>query len=216
MLKEELNKIKQQFLEESYLVNQMLEKSIKGLLERNEGLLKEVIEKDEETVNNLEVEIDKDCIKIIALYGPAAKDLRQIMMIFKISDDLERMADHTVNICDSGLFLIKRPPIKPLVDIPRMAEITKKMLQDTIHAFVEHDHELALEICKRDDEVDSLRDQIIRELITYMAQDAKTIEPAMHLMRISKNIERIADLITNIAEDIVYIETGKLIKHKYN
>jgi phosphate transport system protein len=216
MLKEELKKLHQAFLEESYITNEMIEKSIKGLLQRKESLLKEVIEVHEPKINEMEVDIDKKCIKMIALFQPTARDLREIMMIFKISDDLERMADHAVNIADSSLYLITVPELKPLVDIPKMAEITRGMLTDTVKSFVDRDPELAREICARDDEVDQLRDNILHELIEYMVKDSSTIQTAMHLIRISKNLERIADLTTNIAEDVVYIETGKLIKHRYD
>lgn len=214
MLKQELKNLHKKFLEETYVTNEMIEKSIKGLLQRKEKLLNEVIENDEPRVNEMEVDIDKTCIKLIALYQPTARDLREIMMIFKISDDLERMADHAVNIADSAKYLIKVPEIKPLVDIPKMAEITQNMLTDCIHSFVERNSDLAYDVCKRDDAVDELRDQILRELIEIMRKESSSVQSAMHLIRISKNLERIADLTTNIAEDVVYIETGKLIKHK--
>ena len=134
-------------------------------------------------------------------------------MILKMNNDLERIGDLAVNIAESSLFLMGKPPVKPLIDLPRMAEEVMLMLRNSILAFINEDTELAIEVCKHDDMVDALRDQIYRELITYMMSDPSTIERALHLMRISRNLERIADLATNICEDAIYTAEGKVIKH---
>ena len=134
-------------------------------------------------------------------------------MVLKINNDLERMADEAVNISESALFLIKRPEVKPLIDIPRMAKEATMMMKDSLSSFMNEDPELAESVCKRDDLVDGLRDQILRELITFMASDPQTIDRSIHLIRISRSLERIADLSTNICEDVIYMVEGRTIKH---
>ncbi len=213
MIEEKLNILKEKIIEMAVLVESMIEKSIKGLLQKDKDLLHEVIEKDEKRVNDMEIEIEDMGMKFIALYHPEAEALRTSLMVLQINNDLERMGDEAVNISESSLFLIERPPVKPLIDIPRMADITINMLKDSITSFVERKPELAKEICGRDDLVDSLRDQIHRELITYMMQDPSTIERALHLLRIARSLERIADLSTNLCEDVIFMVKGKVIKH---
>jgi phosphate transport system protein len=172
-----------------------------------------VIEKDEPQANDCEIKIEELSIALIAKYEPKAKDLRTILMALKINNDLERAADHAVNISESGIFLIDRPPVKPLLDIPRMAEEAIKMLKDSISSFINEDSALAQQVCERDNIVDGLEHQILRELITFMVSDASTIERSMHLVTISRNLERIADLSTNISEDVIFMVEGKNIKH---
>ncbi|HZX10682.1 MAG TPA: phosphate signaling complex protein PhoU, partial [Acidobacteriota bacterium] len=150
---------------------------------------------------------------VMAKFQPTAKDLRLILMILKMNNDLERMADHAVNIAERSLFLIKNPMVKPLIDIPKSAEITIHMLKDSIDSFVKEDSRLAKSVCERDEKIDNLNDQILRELITYMFTDPSTIERSIKLIQISNNFERIADLATNICEDVIYIVEGKVIKH---
>ena len=213
MLHDHLIKLKQSLVEYSFLVEEMVEKSIKGLLEKEKGLLLGVMEKDETKANDLEIEIDEICATLIAQYEPKAKDLRTILMILKMNNDLERVGDLSVNICESALFLIERPMVKPLIDIPRMTQASLGMLKDSIDAFIREDSKLARNVCERDNIVDGLRDQIIRELVTFMISDSSTIERSLHLIRISHNLERIADLSTNISEDVIFIVEGKVIKH---
>lgn len=213
MFERSLNELKKEITNYAFHAEKMIEKSMKGLLEKREDLLKEVIEKDENFANDMEIKIEELCIGIIAKYGPKGKDLREVLMILKINNDLERMADHAVNIAESALFLIERPQVKPYIDLPRMAEETVKMLKDSIDSFIDENSELAKSVCERDDIVDGLRDQIARELITYMISDPSTIERALHLIRIAQNLERIADLATNICEDVIFIVKGKVIKH---
>ncbi len=213
MLGEDLDGVRQKLVESASLVESMVQKSIRGLTQRDEGLLLEVIEQDEPRENELEMEIDEACIHVIACYQPQARDLRTIMMVSKINNDLERMGDEAVNISESALFLIKKPEVKPLIDIPKMAEETRRMLKESLKSFMDEDTQRARGVCQRDDIVDGLRDQILKELITFMASDPTTIERSNHLIRISRSLERIADLSTNICEDVIYMVEGKTIKH---
>lgn len=213
MLKGKLDEVKERLMESTTLVESMIEKSIRGLTQRDEEMLLEVIKQDEPRENDLEVEIEEACTHLIARYQPQAKDLRTIMMVSKMNNDMERMGDEAVNVCEGALFLIKRPQVKPLIDIPRMAEETRKMVRDSLKSFVDEDTQLAKRVCEHDDIVDGLRDQILRELITFMASDPSTIERSIHLIRISRSLERIADLSTNISEDVIYMVEGKTIKH---
>jgi len=213
MLQEKLNGLKQKIVEYSSLVEGMIEKSIKGLLNKEKELLLEVIEKDEPKANDFEIELDEFCTTLIAQYEPKAKDLRTILMILKMNNDLERVGDLSVNICESSLFLIERPFVKPLIDIPRMAQESIGMLKNSIDAFVGEDAKLAKNVCERDNIVDGLREQIIRELFTFMISDTSTIERSLQLIKVSHNLERIADLSTNISEDVIFMVEGKIIKH---
>jgi phosphate transport system protein len=213
LLQEKIDELKKEIIEYGNLVESMIEKSIKGLTKKDKGLLKDVVETDEPKANNLEIELDEKCTNLIAQHQPAAKDLRSILMALKINNDLERLGDHAVNIAESSLFLIGQPQVKPLIDIPKMAEDAIAMLKDSINSFINEDAKLAKEVCQRDNTVDTLRGQIFRELSTYMIKDSTTIERALHLIRISGNLERIADLSTNIAEDVIFMVEGRVIKH---
>ncbi len=213
MLAEKLNKLKEKIVEQGNLVESMIEKSIRGLLTRDKSILMDVLQVDEPRANEMEIEIDEMCVNLIARFQPEARDLRTIIMILKMNNDLERIGDMAVNIAESALFLIERPQVKPLIDLPQMAEETIKMLKDGIDSFIKEDPNLAKNVCERDDIIDAYRDQILRELITYMISDPTTIERAIHIERISRNLERIADLATNIGEDVVYIVEGRVIKH---
>jgi phosphate transport system protein len=213
MLKARMDVLKKELMESASLVEGMIGKSIRGLKEKDEGLLLTVIEQDEPRENELEISIDEACINLVACYQPHAKDLRTIMMILKMNNDFERMADEAENICESALFLIKQPEVKRLIDIPRMGEEATKMIRDSLDSFINEDAQLARSVCERDDIVDGLRDQILRELVTFMASNPDTIERSIHLIRISRSLERIADLSTNICEDVIYMVEGRTIKH---
>ncbi len=213
MLEEKMNLLKRKLIEEATLAENMVKKSIKGLVDKDALILKEVIEKDEPLMNKSEIEIEEMAINMIALYHPKATDLRTIVMVLKMNNDIERIGDLAVNISQSSLFLIERPQVKPLIDIPRMAEKSVEMLVGAIYSFINKDVELAEKVLKEDSVVDSLRDQVLRELITFMAADPSTIERSIHLIRISRALERIADLATNICEDTIFIIEGKIIKH---
>ena len=191
----------------------MVDKSVTGLKERNTDQLKDVIERDEPRANDFETDLDERCVSIIAQHQPAGKSLRTILMVIHINSTLERIGDHAVTIAESGMFLADQPPVKQLIDIPHMAEVVKTMIADSITSFINEDATLAKSVCERDDIVDGLRNQILRELVTYMTADPATIERSLQLMKISSNLERIADLATNICEDVIYMVKGKVIKH---
>ncbi len=211
-LEEEISKLKKMLFEMATSVEEMIAKSIKALKDRNMIMAEDVIKSDAK-INEMEIDIDNQCIKILALYHPEAEDLRTVSMIMKINNDLERIGDHAVNIAEKTIYLADKPPVKPLIDIPRMADKAIQMLQESLDAFVNKDAQLAIDVCKRDDEVDSLEPQIVRELVTYMISDPQTIDRSLTLILIAREIERVADLATNIAEDTFYIVSGKSLKH---
>ena len=213
MLKEKLNELKKKLIEEADLAQDMVKKSIEGLIKKRREILEKVIKEYEPKMNELEIELDELCTNLIALYQPEAGNLRTILMILKMNNDLERIGDLAVNISESVLFLIEKPPVKPLIDIPRMAEESIDMLKNAINSFINKDAKLAKSVCEKDSVVDNLRDQILRELITYMSSDPSTIERSIHLIRISRCLERIADLSTNICEDVIFMTEGRIIKH---
>ena len=214
MLEEtKLIQVKKEIMEFATLVESMVDKSVTGLKERNTDQLKDVIERDEPRANDFETDLDERCVSIIAQHQPAGKSLRTILMVIHINSTLERIGDHAVTIAESGMFLADQPPVKQLIDIPHMAEVVKTMIADSITSFINEDATLAKSVCERDDIVDGLRNQILRELVTYMTADPATIERSLQLMKISSNLERIADLATNICEDVIYMVKGKVIKH---
>jgi len=213
MLTEKLTDLKKDLVEYAALVEAMVEDGIQGLLQKDADKLQNILSKYEPRANLKDIELDEKCIALIAQYQPKAKDLRTILMVLEINRDLERMGDHAVNVAQSALYLIERPNVKPLLDIPRMSGIVNGMLRDSINAFIQEDSLLAKNVCERDDQVDELRGQILRELITYMSADVSTIERALHIIRISGNLERIADLTTNIGEEVIFMVEGRVLKH---
>ncbi len=213
MIDDKLLELKQKITEFTLFAEKMIEQSIDGLIKKDIEILKEVINALEPKANRFEIEIEEASIEIIAQFAPKAFHLRTIVMILKINNDLERICDHAVNICESGIFLVERPDVKPLIDIPIMAKESISMLKDGIKSYIDQDAELARSVCIKDEKVDGIRNQITRELLTYMISDPTTIERAIHLQRISNNLERIADLSTNICEDVVFMVEGKIIKH---
>ncbi|MFA4838645.1 MAG: phosphate signaling complex protein PhoU [Candidatus Neomarinimicrobiota bacterium] len=213
MLFEKITELKRDIIEYGALVENMIERSIKGLLTKDAMMLKEVMEKDEQRANDFDLQMDEQCIKAIAQFQPRARELRTILMILKMSNDFERLGDGAVNICKSALFLIERPAVKPLVDIPLMAQEAIGMLKDAINSFINEDAVTAKAVCVRDNVVDDLRDKVINELTNYMAKDPSTVERALQLMDISRKLERVADLSTNICEDVIFMVRGKSIKH---
>ena len=186
--------------------------AVKALVSRDAEMARQVVASDD-AINALEVEIDERCLRTMALYQPEARDLRFLAMALKIDNDLERMGDQAVNIAERTLELLKEPLLKPLIDIPRMAEIAQRMVRDSLDAFVQQDVMRARGVCRQDDQVDRLDDQIFRELLTYMMQDPRAIARAVSLILVSRHLERIADHATNIAEDVIYLVEGKTIKH---
>ena len=210
----ELVLLNKKLLEMASLVETMIAKSIKALREGNMILAQEVIRTDEQ-VNAMEIEIDNLCVKILALYQPEAKDLRTVTMIMKINNDLERIGDHASSISRMALFMADYPPLKPLVDIPKMAEKAMEMLRESLDAFIRRNAQLAVEVCQKDDEVDNYEPQIVRELITFIMSDPTTLNLALRYIYVARHIERVADLATNIAENAYYIATGEVLKHQH-
>jgi phosphate transport system protein len=213
LLDEKMVDLKRELIEYGGLVQSMIDKSINGLLRRERQLLLEVIEKDEPKANDWEIALDELCTNTIAQFQPMAKDLRTILMVLGMNTDLERMADHAVNIAEDAIYLIERPPVKPLVDIPRMAEAVTCMVRDSLFSFIHEDAGLARNVCARDSIVDELQKQVLSELSTYMISDPSTIERALRLLNTSRNLERVADLSTNIGEDVIFMVEGRIIKH---
>jgi phosphate transport system protein len=210
----ELNELKEKLISMSTLAEEMISKSIAALKERREDYISQVFEK-EKVINNLQIEVDEMSLKLIALRQPAASDLRFLVSAIKINSDLERIGDLAVNIVERVQDLLKEPSLKPLIDLPKMAEISQGMVKDAINSFINRDPDLAKEVCKRDDLVDDLNSQIFRELLTYMLADAKNINRAMDLVLVARHLERIADHATNIGEDVFYMVKGKDIRHHH-
>jgi phosphate transport system protein len=209
---EELKGLKAKILEMAAFAEESITFAIRCLKERDEGLVAEVMRR-EESINHLEIEIDELCMRLLALRQPMATDLRFITSAMKIAGDLERIGDQAVNIIERTIELLRHPQLKPLIDIPRMADLAQNMVRDSISAFINRDDRLALDVCERDDQVDQLNEQVFRELLTYMMQDAATITRAVDLILVGRHLERIADHATNIGEDVIYMVKGKTIKH---
>jgi phosphate transport system protein len=209
---EELGRLKSRLLEMSALAEDLVRLSVESLLARDETKTEAVISRDRK-LDDLEVEIDDLCIQLLALQQPMARDLRLITMTMKISNDLERVGDHAVNIAQATRHLVGQPRLAPLPTLEEMARLARDMLSDSLDHFVREDAIGAREVCRRDDRVDSLHDSLIRTLLTYMMEDPRRISASMSLILVSKNLERIADLATNIAEDVVFLVEGRTIKH---
>jgi len=186
--------------------------SVRGLMDRDSAALDAVLRGDQ-PINDLHIELDDRCFKLLALHQPMAADLRVIVAAVKINTDLERVGDLAVNIAEAGKRYLRHAPVKPLIDIPRMGELAQSMLRDALDAFVRRDIALAEAVLAQDDIVDALKTQIFRELLTYMLQDPATIEPALDLILISRHLERIGDHATNVAEDVIFILSAKDVRH---
>jgi phosphate transport system protein len=210
---EELSALKETVLRMGGLVEKMTHTAIRALAERRPEILSQVKEMEQQ-VNQLHIDIDEMCLEIIALRQPAAKDLRFITSAMKINQDLERIGDQAINIVERAESLLKVPSLKPLIDIPRMAEIAQEMLKGALDAYVNSDDALAGKTIPRDDSVDMLKDQVFRELLTYMMADPTTIARAMDLILVSRHLERIADHATNICEDVIFMVKGKDVRHQ--
>jgi phosphate transport system protein len=209
---EELKKLREDILTMGGLIEDQIQKAVKSLVDRDSALAETIIQRDHE-VNRLDVDIDELCIRLLALRQPAARDLRFITTALKITTDLERIGDMAVNICERALELNREPQLKPYIDIPRMAQISQNMIRESLDAFVREDTDLALKVCKDDQQVDDLNSQIFREIISFMIEDPHTVSRAMKISSISKYLERIADHATNIAEMVIFMVKGKSIRH---
>lgn len=212
-MEKQLEELKENLLKMSRLVEERIQDAIQALIKKDSQLAQRVIDRDDE-IDNFDNFIDGMCLKLLASEQATEADLRFISMAMKIVTDLERMGDHAVNVAKRAISLNEEPALKPYIDLPRMAEIAESMVKDVIDAFLNRDAQLARSVCEKDDLVDALNDQIFRELITYTVTDPSTSTRAIHLVIVSRYLERIADHATNIAEDIVFIETGEMIKHQ--
>ncbi len=209
---EELEQLKQTLLLMGALVEEQIRAVMRALTDRDDALAKDVIARDAE-VNRYDIQIDEKCVELLARYQPAAGDLRFITTAMKIVTDLERIGDQAANIGHRVLELNREPQLKPYIDLPRMAERAQEMVKSGLDAFVARDTALARRVASSDREVDVLRDQIFRELLTYMMEDPKTIARAISLILVSRFLERVADHATNIAERVVYMVEGRMVRH---
>ncbi len=208
----ELTDIRARLLEMGGKVEMMIASAIKSLVERDSSLADWTIKFDHE-INTLEMEIDEKCMEVIARRQPAGRDLRFLTLAFKIVTDLERIGDQCTNIAKRAKELNDEPPLKPFIDMPRMAAIAGGMVKEALDAFVRGDDQLAVKVCTDDQLVDELNEQIQRELLSFMIEDPHTISRAININYISKCFERIADHATNVAEMVIFMVKGKDIRH---
>jgi phosphate transport system protein len=209
---EELEALEEQLLKMGGLAEERVRVSLEGLVSREVDLIESVIAGDE-PVNRLHIDVDNRCFRLLALYQPMATDLRAIVAAVKINSDIERIGDLAVNIAEAGARYVRHPPVKQLIDLPRMGEIAQSMLRDALDSFVKRDVVMAQSVLDDDDELDALKTQVFRELLTYMLQDTTTIEPALDLILISRHLERIGDHATNIAEDVIFMVSAQDVRH---
>ncbi|GIW54388.1 MAG: phosphate transport system regulatory protein PhoU [Nitrospiraceae bacterium] len=209
---EELKDLKARLLHMGGLAEDQIRKALTALVERDSDLARQIIARDHQ-VNALDVEIDEACLRLLALHQPAARDLRLITTAMKISTELERISDLAENISERAIELNEEPQLKPYIDIPRMGSWAVTMVRESLDAFVKGDSVLARKVLKDDDFIDDLIEQLFRELLSFMLEDTRTISRAIRLMFVAKYLERIADHATNIAELVVYLVEGKIIRH---
>jgi phosphate transport system protein len=209
----DLEELERRLLTMAALAEARLRMAVRGLVERNHELLAEVVSGDAK-LNDLQIEIDDRCFTLIALQQPVAVDLRMIVSAMKINCDLERVGDLAVNVGQAAQSYLQHPPVKPLIDLPRMGELALKMLREAIHGFVSGDVGAAQGVLQQDDLLDALKDQVFREVLTHMLGNPSTIEPGVDLVLISRHLERVGDHATNIAEDVIFIEDGRDVRHR--
>ena len=208
----ELRDVKESLLYLGALVEKAIELAIKALLDRDTEIARKVICDDSE-IDQRDVEIEEKCIRILALRQPTARDLRYITTAIKINGHLERIGDMAANIAEKAIILSEEPPMKPYIDIPRMAEIARAMIKESLDALVNEDTDLAQKVRVEDETIDNLNEQVFRELLTFMLEDPKNIHRSLIIMQISKSLERIADHAEGIADMVVYMVTGKIVRH---
>jgi len=209
---EELSDLKTKLLRMASQAEDQIDQALTALVTRDSTLARQVIERDHQ-VNALDVEIDEECIQLLALHQPAARDLRLVTTAMKIATELERISDLAENVCERAIELNEEPQLKPYIDIPLMGKMARGMVKESIDAFVKGDATLARKVLANDDYVDDLMEQLFRELLSFMLEDTRTISRAIRLSFIAKYLERIADHATNIAELVVYLVEGKIIRH---
>jgi len=210
VFEERLEDLNKTLLNMGFLVQEAIYKAVKSLTDKNTQLAQEVLQ-DDEKINALEVEIEKKCFELIALQQPVGKDLRRIATMLKVSTDLERMGDHAVSISKTTIRLEKEPYAKPLIDIPKMADIVKEMVQEVLEAFVNQDQEKAVQVSKKDDQIDELFGNIFMEVSELMQKNPEMIRQGPYFLLVAQNLERIGDYVTNMCEWIVYLQTAKLV-----
>jgi phosphate transport system protein len=209
---EQMEVLKERLLVMGGLAEERVRAVVEALVERNVDLV-DAVQMGDEPINSLHIEVDNRCFKLLALHQPMAADLRAIVAGVKINTDLERVGDLAVNIAEAVRRYLLHPPVKQLIDIPRMAEIAQRMLRDALDSFVRRDVDLAQAVLNEDDKLDALKTQVFRELLTYMLQDPATIEPGLDLILISRHLERIGDHATNIAEDVIFMVSARDVRH---
>jgi phosphate transport system protein len=208
----DLEQLKTRLLEMGGLAEDRVRAAVDGLVRRDAEAVARVIQGDR-PINDLHIEIDNRCFTLLALHQPMAVDLRAIVSCVKINTDLERVGDLAINIAEAVVRYMRHPPVKELIDIPRMASIAQTMLRDALDAYVRRDVALAQRVLDEDDELDALRTQVFRELLTYMLQDPSTIEPSIDLILVSRHLERIGDHATNVAEDVIFMVSARDVRH---
>jgi len=209
---EELTMLRERLLMMGGLAEESVRLAVQGLVQREPATIRRVLDGDR-AVNDLHIEIDERAFTLLALHQPMARDLRTVVATIKINTDLERVGDLAVNIAEAAERYLLHPPVKPLIDIPRMGDVAQRMLRDALDAFVKRDPELAQNVLDRDDDLDALKTQVFRELLTYMLQDPGTIEPALDLLLVSRHLERVGDHATNVAEDVIFIVSARDVRH---
>jgi phosphate transport system protein len=209
---QELEELKERLLWMGSLAERAVHQSVQALLDSDESLFRRVFE-EEPAINEMQIEVDDRVLRLLALQQLMASDLRFALAASRISADLERIGDQAVNIAQSAERILRHPRVKPYIDLPRMSELAEEMVRDSLNAMVKADVELARSVLVRDDRVDALHDQIFRELLTYMMENSSVVFPAFELVLVAKNLERIADHATNIAEDVIYIVAGRDVRH---
>lgn len=209
---EELEQLKTRLLEMGGLAEERVRAAIRALVERDDTVVDGVLAGDQ-PINELHIEVDGRCFKLLALHQPMAIDLRAIMSAIKINTDLERVGDLAVNIAEAARRYLRHPPVKELIDIPRMADIAQSMLRDALDSYVRRDTALAEHVLNEDDVLDALKTQVFRELLTFMLHAPSTIEPALDLILVSRHLERIGDHATNIAEDVIFMVSARDVRH---
>lgn len=212
MLQAEIRTLQHKLLEMAGLAEQMLRQAIESVLTRDEALAQIVVETDD-TIDQFENEIESSCIQLIALHQPVASELRFLMIVIKISHNIERLADKSVAIAKRSIELLEYPPIKPFVDLPHAAQVIQTMVKDVLDAFVNRNAELALEIRERDSEVDEIYERMLSELLTLLSEHPKLIEPGISLLLLFRHLERVGDLAANISEEVYYLVKGDVIRH---
>ena len=212
-LERELDKLRKKVLTLGAMVEGSIEKAVLSLTRYDVKLAKEVMESDHE-VDNLEVEIEEDCLKIFALYQPAAIDLRYVVGIMKMNNDLERMGDLSVNIAERAAYLADRKGTELFLDFTKMSKKVIAMVKKSLDSLIKMDTRMAQEVCAADDEVDALDKEILLHIQSYIEKNPKEVKPLIHLLLVSRHLERIADQATNIAEDVIYMTEGTIIRHR--